>query len=363
MTISSLNQTSEAFAAALPGLNARKPEELLPESDLVELSEDARTAQRQDTIGSADSLPGQGTRGSSEARDAADLPELAFSAPEEEASPNSADGHDHAVDGAGEQNPVTGEESEEESSEQEIDSSKKSSTGETLSEEEQAEVQNLRERDREVRTHEQAHVAAGGSHVRGGIKYEYQAGPDGRRYAVGGEVSIDTSPVSGDPQKTIQKAQQIRRAALAPAEPSGADRQAAAAAAQMEAAARTELIETRANPTDEGAAPSSEAEALDGSAEAGSEATSERAGGVEPAGLGDRKPNAPISASAPEAVSPDGGPGPLEPPETEAPEMSDLVQGIEDRADESGGSAAQRVATLSYSFASEIPVGLLDVTT
>ena len=59
----------------------------------------------------------------------------------------------------------------------------------------------------------------------------------------------------------------------------------------MEAAARTELIETRANPTDEGAAPSSEAEALDGSAEeteeAGSEATSERAGGVEPAGLGD----------------------------------------------------------------------------
>ena len=43
--------------------------------------------------------------------------------------------------------------------------------------------------------------------------------------------------------------------------------------------------------------------------------------------------------------------------------MSDLVQGIEDRADESGGSAAQRVATLSYSFASEIPGGLLDVTT
>ena len=78
---------------------------------------------------------------------------------------------------------------------------------------------------------------------------------------------------------------------------------------------------------------------------------------------GTRKPNAPISASAPEAVSPDGGLGPLEPPETDAPEMSDLLQGIEDRADESGGSAAQRVATLSYSFASEIPGGLLDVTT
>jgi hypothetical protein len=138
----------------------------------------------------------------------------------------------------------------------------------------------------------------------------------------------------------------------------------------MEAEARKELIEVRANPTEEGAAASTEVEAPDGSAEeteaAGSEMNSERAGGlgeVEPAGVGDQMAN--VSPPAPE-LAPDSRPDPLtplEPPETDAPEMSALVQGIEDRADESGGAAAQRVATLSYSFASEIPGGLLDVTT
>jgi hypothetical protein len=124
-------------------------------------------------------------------------------------------------------------------------------TGELeLSEEEQQEVERLQERDREVRTHEQAHVAAGGQYVRGGVQYEYASGPDGRRYAVGGEVSIDTSPVSGDPDATIRKAQAVRRAALAPAEPSGQDRSAAAAASQMEAKARQERLEGK---TEEGA--------------------------------------------------------------------------------------------------------------
>ena len=114
-----------------------------------------------------------------------------------------------------------------------------------LSEEGQREVKELRSRDREVRAHEHAHVAAGGQYVRGGIQFEYQSGPDGRRYAVGGEVSIDTSPVAGDPNASIQKAQTIRRAALAPAEPSGADRSAAGAASRMESKARKELMEQR----------------------------------------------------------------------------------------------------------------------
>jgi len=109
-----------------------------------------------------------------------------------------------------------------------------------LSEEEKKQVEELKRRDQEVRTHEHAHVAAGGQYVRGGISYEYQTGADGKRYAVGGEVSIDTSPES-DPQDTIRKAQTIRQAALAPAEPSGQDRRAAAAAAQMEMKARQEI--------------------------------------------------------------------------------------------------------------------------
>ncbi len=118
-------------------------------------------------------------------------------------------------------------------------------TGEVaLEDKEKQEVEELKRRDQEVRTHEQAHVAAGGQHVRGGISYEYQTGPDGKRYAVGGEVSIDTSP-ENKPEYTIRKAQTIRQAALAPAEPSGQDRRAAAAAAQMELKARQELMEAK----------------------------------------------------------------------------------------------------------------------
>lgn len=101
-------------------------------------------------------------------------------------------------------------------------------------------LQALRQRDREVRTHEQAHMAAGGGLVTGGATYSYQKGPDGRRYAVGGEVSIDTSRPA-DPGEAIRKAQQIARAALAPAEPSGQDYRVAARARLMEAEARREL--------------------------------------------------------------------------------------------------------------------------
>jgi SprA family protein len=113
--------------------------------------------------------------------------------------------------------------------------------GSDLTVEEQDQVTELKSRDREVRSHEQAHIAAAGPYATGGPSYSYQQGPDGRRYAVGGEVGIDTSPVSGDPEATIQKAQQIRAAALAPASPSGQDQQVAAAATQMESQARAEL--------------------------------------------------------------------------------------------------------------------------
>lgn len=110
-----------------------------------------------------------------------------------------------------------------------------------LSESQQRVVQDLKNRDREVRTHEQAHLAAAGPYATGGPSLEYQAGPDGRRYAVGGEVSIDVSPIPGDPEATLRKAQVIRAAALAPANPSAQDRSVAAAAAKMEVQAQQEL--------------------------------------------------------------------------------------------------------------------------
>ncbi len=92
-----------------------------------------------------------------------------------------------------------------------------------------------------MKTHEQAHIAAGGSYVLGGASYDYQTGPDGKQYAVGGSVNIDTAPVEGDPEATIAKAQVVIKAALAPAEPSGQDQKVASAARQMMSEARKEL--------------------------------------------------------------------------------------------------------------------------
>ncbi|KAB2891668.1 MAG: hypothetical protein F9K32_03230 [Desulfobulbaceae bacterium] len=109
-----------------------------------------------------------------------------------------------------------------------------------LTEEEVKQLQQLKNRDREVRSHEQAHLSVAGSYARGGASYTYQKGPDGNRYATGGEVPID---VSEEPsaEATIQKMRVIRRAALAPAEPSPADRQIAANALAKEGAAKQEL--------------------------------------------------------------------------------------------------------------------------
>ena len=107
--------------------------------------------------------------------------------------------------------------------------------------EEQGEIAKLRKRDQEVRTHEQAHIAAAGSLTKGGATFSFQRGPDGKQYAVGGEVNIDTSHVSGNPEATIRKAKQIRAAALAPADPSAQDRAVAASATTLEAPAQQEL--------------------------------------------------------------------------------------------------------------------------
>ncbi len=120
-----------------------------------------------------------------------------------------------------------------------------------LSEEQQAQVQALKAREREVRAHEAAHLAAAGGLARGGASFQYETGPDDRRYAVGGEVSIDTSP-GNSPEETLQKAQTIRAAAQAPARPSQQDLAVAASAGQMAAEARAELAAQRFSGPDEG---------------------------------------------------------------------------------------------------------------
>lgn len=109
-----------------------------------------------------------------------------------------------------------------------------------LSDEEEKLVRELSRTDQEVRQHERAHAAAGGA-LAGAPSYTYQQGPDGQRYAVNGEVSIDVSPVQGDPEATIQKMQQVKAAANAPAQPSSQDRSVAAAADAISQQAQAEL--------------------------------------------------------------------------------------------------------------------------
>jgi hypothetical protein len=195
-----------------------------------------------------------------------------------------------------------------------------------LTDEEKQEVDKLKKRDREVRQHEQAHLAAAGGYARGGPTYEYTTGPDNKRYAVGGEVSIDTSKEK-EPEATIRKAQVIYRAALAPAEPSSQDRRVASEAKQMESEARQELAEQRreeateteqtgqadATAAGESAAGDSETGGSEagGSEAGGSEAAGPEAGGAASAASGSStgsQTDGSVAALAPAGGLPDAGP-------------------------------------------------------
>ena len=105
---------------------------------------------------------------------------------------------------------------------------------------EQQEVKSLKLRDQEVRSHELAHAAVGGAYT-GAPNYSFEVGPDGNKYAIGGEVSVDLAPVDGNPSATIAKMQKVHAAALAPANPSIQDTRVAASAAKLIAQAQSEL--------------------------------------------------------------------------------------------------------------------------
>ncbi len=113
--------------------------------------------------------------------------------------------------------------------------------GEELSADQQKQVQELKARDAEVRAHEAAHQAAGGG-LTGQASFTFQTGPDGRQYAVGGEVSVDTGGGSS-PGDTISKMQRVISAALAPASPSAPDQAVAAKARMSISSARQEQAE------------------------------------------------------------------------------------------------------------------------
>jgi hypothetical protein len=105
---------------------------------------------------------------------------------------------------------------------------------------EQKIINELKLRDQEVRTHELAHASVGGPST-GAPSYTFEVGPDGKKYAVGGEVSVDLSTVDGNPRATIAKMQKVHAAALAPANPSIQDTRVAASAARTILQAQSEL--------------------------------------------------------------------------------------------------------------------------
>jgi len=105
-------------------------------------------------------------------------------------------------------------------------------------------LEQLKQTDREVRQHEMAHQITGGAYT-GGASYDYEVGPDGKRYAVAGEVPIDYGPVPNDPQATIEKMQTVIAAAMAPADPSPKDYQVAAQARQYLLEAKLEAATQR----------------------------------------------------------------------------------------------------------------------
>ena len=116
----------------------------------------------------------------------------------------------------------------------------KTDVDQQLTNEESQQLRLLKIRDREVRAHEQAHASVGGS-LTGAPNYLYTRGPDGRQYVSSGHVNIDSSKIAGDPEATLQKALQLKRAALAPAQPSQQDRRVAANAQQLAIEARADL--------------------------------------------------------------------------------------------------------------------------
>lgn len=106
--------------------------------------------------------------------------------------------------------------------------------------EKEAQKQELENIQREVIAHEAAHQAAAGE-LGGGVSYSYTEGPDGQSYITGGEVPIKLKE-GRTPEETLRNMQQVQRAANAPADPSGQDRQVAAKAAAIASKARQEII-------------------------------------------------------------------------------------------------------------------------
>lgn len=109
-----------------------------------------------------------------------------------------------------------------------------------LSNEEKAQLAELKAVDSRVKAHEAAHQS--GPAASGGASYTYKKGPDGVMYAVGGEVPVRIETGS-TPQESITKLQGVIATALAPADPSPQDIAIASKARVMMMKAQQELAQ------------------------------------------------------------------------------------------------------------------------
>lgn len=118
---------------------------------------------------------------------------------------------------------------------------KNSGCRDEYTEAEQKMIEDLKKEDSDTKAHERAHQSAGGQYA-GSPSYDYERGPDGKDYAIGGHVNIDVSEES-TPEKTLQKMQRVIQAAKAPADPSSQDLKVATEASQKAAQARQEIAQ------------------------------------------------------------------------------------------------------------------------
>lgn len=161
---------------------------------------------------------------------------------QQQSEQNASSGSQQVADENGEENEDANANNDQ-SSERSTSERQQSANPNELTPQEQQLVQELRARDLEVRAHEQAHDTVGGRYT-GAPQLEYETGPDGKRYAVEGEVSVDLS-IPDSPEETVAKMRKVYQAALAPANPSAQDLRVANKASQAIADAQSEISRAR----------------------------------------------------------------------------------------------------------------------
>lgn len=105
-------------------------------------------------------------------------------------------------------------------------------------------VKRLKQQEEKVMRRVNSRLAAGGD-ICEKPTFQYEIGPDGKRYKTAGEVKIDISPCK-TPEETIAKMQRVKKAAMACGEPTKEDRAIYEEADRIAQMAQAQLNQERA---------------------------------------------------------------------------------------------------------------------